>query len=64
MNVGQLKKLIADLPDDVIVYQETGDHDLYEPWIDLSAVYDDEDYGRIECTFRHQKGSIPALIIR
>ena len=54
MNVGQLKKLIADLPDDVIIYQETGDHDLY----------DDEDYGRIECTFRHQKDSIPALIIR
>lgn len=65
MNVRQLKKLIEGVPDDVTVYSETGDHELFEPWIELTKVYDDESYGTIEQNFpQDQPSTKQAVIIR
>lgn len=65
MNVKRLKEIIKDLPDDTIIYQETGDHDLFEPYIELTKVYNDETYGMIEQNFPQDQPSTKlAIIIR
>lgn len=64
MNIKQLKELIAHLPDNALVLQETGDHALYEPQINLSTTYIDEDYGMIEDYTGGIPDNKPALIIR
>lgn len=64
MNVRQLKELIKDLPDDVIIYQETGDHFLYPGRIEWTNIYDDEDYGTIEAWREIEGTTRVALIIR
>lgn len=65
MNVKRLKEIIKDLPDDTIIYQETGDRDLFEPYIELTKVYNDETYGMIEQNFPQDQPSTKlAIIIR
>jgi len=64
MNVKQLRELLDRLPDDARVLQETGDHNLYEPSIEVSVVYDDEDYGLVESHVPHDPYNRSALIIR
>lgn len=64
MNIRELKELIANLPDDALVLQETGDHDLWEPTLSLSSTSIDSKYGMIEDWAGIIESRKPALIIR